>query len=331
MPTIASTSSPTISVALCSFNGEEFIAAQLASILNQSLPVNEIVVCDDGSTDGTLPLLQTLAKSSLIPIRLECNAQQLGVTRNFEKAISLTTGKVIFLCDQDDVWQTNKVARTMDALKDPSVALAFSNAQVVDRRLQPLGYRLWDSIWFTPAEQKMMADGNAMPVLLRHAVAAGSTLAFKREYLPLILPIPDLPHVHDIWIALVLACVAKLQPIAEDLISYRLHDHNQVGMKRFNLAAQIRMARQQISSGAFANLATLHQAAIDRLQSQPHWPVSPAILNQLNEKVRNSTLRHKIHQGTCPRLPAIFHELRAGNYRRYSYGLKSVLQDLFMK
>lgn len=330
MATKVVTSSPTISVALCSFNGETFIASQIESILQQSRPVDEIVICDDGSADGTLAILESLAHSSRIPIRLQRNPQRLGVTGNFAKAISLTTGDVIFLCDQDDVWHTDKVARIMEALANPAVAMAFSNAQVVDAQLQPAGYHLWDSIWFNPAEQKRMAAGDAAPVLLRHAVAAGSTLAFKREYLPLILPMPDLPHSHDIWITLMLACVARIQPINEDLIRYRLHENNAVGMKWFNLIGQYHMARRQITSGTFANLATLHQAARDRLQGQNRWPVSAQILRQLQEKVRHNTIRHEMHQSRRARLPAIGRELYAGNYRRYSYGFKSVLQDLFM-
>jgi len=323
-------SSRQISIAMCTYNGAPFLRQQLASIAGQSLPPGEIVVCDDGSGDDTLPILETFGRSCPIPLRLERNPQRLGVTANFAKAISLTTGDIIFLCDQDDVWQPRKVACTLQALEDPAVALAFSNAHVVDAQGQPAGYRLWDSIWFTPAEQKAVAEGNALPVLLRHAVAAGATLAFKREYLPLLLPLPDLPNAHDVWIALLLACVARIQPIDEDLIAYRLHANNQVGMKRFNLAGQIRMARRQITSGAFANLSTLHQAARARLRSQSQWPVSTMTLNQLEEKVRHSTLRHEIHQGKPGRLAAILRELRAGNYGRYSYGFKSLLQDLFM-
>ncbi|MDO9153719.1 MAG: glycosyltransferase [Paludibacter sp.] len=84
-----------ISVALCTYNGEKFIEEQLNSILNQTLPVEEIVICDDGSTDNTLNIINLFEQNNR-NIKVFRNKNNLGTIKNFEKAISLTSGDIIF-------------------------------------------------------------------------------------------------------------------------------------------------------------------------------------------------------------------------------------------
>jgi glycosyltransferase involved in cell wall biosynthesis len=320
-------STPKISVALCTYNGARFLPDQLESIQNQTRAIDELVICDDGSADNTWEIIQ----ASNLPIISTRNPVRLGVTKNFEQTISRCTGEVIFLCDQDDRWRPDKVETLLKALEPQRVNLAFSNAQIVDRDLTPLGYRMWDSIWFDPQEQQQVADGNALPVLLRHAIAAGSTLAFKSKYLPLLLPIPDLPHSHDIWITLLLSCIGRIDPVNEDLIQYRLHGGNEVGMRHYGFIDQIRMARHQIKTHAFAYLAELHEAAYERLTNQTQWPVHPNLLVMLEDKIRHSHRRAQLPRGMLRRLGTISAELYRGNYRKFSYGYKSVLQDLLLR
>jgi glycosyltransferase involved in cell wall biosynthesis len=323
----STSTSPKVSVALCTYNGAQFLRDQLESIQNQTRPIDELVICDDGSGDGTWDIIQA-STLPIIPIR---NPARLGVTKNFEQAVSRCSGEIIFLCDQDDCWQADKVETLLKSLQSPNIHLAFSNAQIVDRDLSPLGYRMWDSIWFDPDEQRQVAAGSALPVLLRHAIAAGSTLAFKSKYLPLLLPIPDLPHSHDIWITLLLACIGRIEPVNEDLIQYRLHGGNEVGMRQYGFLDQIRMARHQIKTNAFAYLAELHEAAYERLTNQTKWPVHPNLLVMLEDKIRHSRRRDELPRGPLRRLATISSELYRGNYRKFSYGYKSVLQDLLLR
>ncbi len=93
-----------------------FVADQLRSIAAQTRPVDEVVVCDDGSTDGTVDAVAAFAAASPVPVRVVRNARQLGVTKNFEQAVGLCTGDVVLLCDQDDVWHPDKVAVLLDRL-----------------------------------------------------------------------------------------------------------------------------------------------------------------------------------------------------------------------
>lgn len=98
-----------LSVALCTYNGESFLQQQLDSILQQELSVDEIVICDDGSTDRTISIIESYKQRYHYPtFILEQNKKNKGVRKNFEYAISLCSGDIIFLSDQDDVWQCEK-------------------------------------------------------------------------------------------------------------------------------------------------------------------------------------------------------------------------------
>jgi ribosomal protein L7Ae-like RNA K-turn-binding protein len=321
----------TTSVALCTCDGERFLREQLDSINAQSRPVDEIIISDDASDDRTAEIVLAFAADTQVPVKWFRNSVRLGVTKNFEKAISLCAGEFIFLCDQDDIWAKDKVAVLLDRIEKASAAMAFSNAAVVNDDGVPLGYHMWDSTWFDTDEQQQMKAGNALPVLLRHAVASGCTLVFRAAYVPLILPIPDLPHSHDIWITQLLACVGRIEPVDRDLIQYRLHGANQVGMRRYGFFDQIRMARQQLRTSAFQYLTKLNEAAAGRLSEQTDWPVKAGAMDLLNEKIRHSRLRDELPKNWFARLGPILGELCRGNYRKYSYGVKSVLQDLFLR
>jgi glycosyltransferase involved in cell wall biosynthesis len=98
-----------ISVAICTYNGEKFLKQQLDSILLQTVCVNEIIICDDISTDSTIEILEAYQNKYPSLIKIFRNEKTLMTVKNFEKAITLTTGDIIFLADQDDIWCLNKV------------------------------------------------------------------------------------------------------------------------------------------------------------------------------------------------------------------------------
>src|SRR5918996_5112957 len=99
-----------VSVALCTYQGEKYLQEQLDSIAGQLRPPNEVVVCDDGSTDGTLGILDRFRSRAPFPVRVYVNEKQLGPTKNFERAIAHCEGALIFLSDQDDVWHPEKLS-----------------------------------------------------------------------------------------------------------------------------------------------------------------------------------------------------------------------------
>ena len=134
----------TLSVALCTCNGEEYIEKQLQSILCQDLSVDEIVVSDDLSTDATLDIVSSIASTTSIPIRILTNntSSHYGVCANFEKAINATTGDIIFFSDQDDVWMPYKTIIIKDWFEHHmDKQLVFTNAFLIDDK----GIRFMDN------------------------------------------------------------------------------------------------------------------------------------------------------------------------------------------
>ena len=102
------------SVAIATYNGEKYIREQLLSILNQTVPVDEIVVSDDGSNDNTLNIIKEFHDSRIVIYE----ESHLGVKQNFGNAISKTTGDIIFLADQDDVWERDKLVSGVNKIKN---------------------------------------------------------------------------------------------------------------------------------------------------------------------------------------------------------------------
>ena len=133
-----------ISVAMCTYNGEQYLREQLDSIAKQTRLPDELVVSDDGSIDKTLKLIEEFASSSPFPVRISVNDKNLGTTRNFEKAIWSCEGEVIALCDQDDIWHVKKL-ELVEALmaSAASVGLVISDAELVDAASRRRGRSLW--------------------------------------------------------------------------------------------------------------------------------------------------------------------------------------------
>ena len=315
-----------ISVALCTYNGERFLSDQLASIREQSRLPDELVVCDDGSTDGTVELVRSFCDRMPFRTRFEVSRTNCGSTANFARAIELCSGDVIALADQDDVWLPNKLAVLESAfLHDPTLGFAFSNAHVVDEDLKPLGYTLWQAIQFSRTEQHQFRDGVAFESLLRRYRVTGATMGFRSSYRDLLLPIPT-GWVHDAWIALLVSAVAPCGVIAEPLVQYRRHADQQHGDKKRGLLGELQAARGK-SPEDFEAVEVRYREALERLTGATG--VRPDRLAMLGRKVEHCRRRAVMRAGGW-RLPAILSELRRGNYSRFSRGWKSAAQDLFL-
>ena len=123
----------TVSIALCTYNGERFLDAQLTSLAEQSHRPDEVVICDDDSSDGTLGIIQAFADTAPFKVRVFRNSQNLGYVKNFEKAVSLCQGDVIFMCDQDDVWHPEKIEICLGVLDaEQTVGLVLHDFNWID-------------------------------------------------------------------------------------------------------------------------------------------------------------------------------------------------------
>jgi Glycosyl transferase family 2 len=219
-----------ISVALCTYNGEPFLRQQLESIQQQTRLPDELVVCDDRSTDQTLAIVREFAATVSFPVVIVQNAQTLGSTKNFEQAILLCAGDLIALSDQDDIWYPNRIERSeQEFLAYPQVGLVFSDADVIDEQGRQQSETLWQRLGFT-GERKQALLAGRLVVLAKHRFVTGATVMFRAALRDRFLPIAA-GWIHDEWITMITAALADLRPIDQPLIRYRIHGSQQVGFQ----------------------------------------------------------------------------------------------------
>lgn len=323
---------------MCTYNGARYLREQLDSIAAQTRPPDELVVCDDRSTDRTTDIVRDFASSATFPVRLFVNTENLGSTKNFERAVSLCEGDAIALADQDDVWHPSKLRRLEDALtQSPRAGLVFTDAEVVDERLAPLGFTLWQRINFSEEEKSRISRGEGFDVLLEHNVVTGATMAFRSEFRPLVLPIPTEGRlIHDGWIALLVAAVAELVFVSEPLIKYRQHEAQQLGAvkaghfehKRATFAELIEAA-QQTRGGDYLRELNWLEPFCARLAEQGGAYRSRKAVIRLNGRLAHLRARASLPQSRLARVPIALKELFTMRYHQHSRGVLSFAKDLF--
>lgn len=202
---------PTVSVALCVYNGAAHLAEQLDSLLAQRHAALEIIACDDGSTDGSLALLEAYAARDA-RIHVSRNPHNLGFSGNFAQALARCTGEYICPCDQDDVWHPDKITRLLSALGTHD--LAYCDSEMTDAEGRPLGRRL--------SQERAMYSGHDPLVFVLSNCASGHAMLFRRTLLARALPLP-VGLYHDWWLAIIAACGAGLVYCDAPLVRFRRH------------------------------------------------------------------------------------------------------------
>ena len=323
-----------ISVAMCTYNGADFVSAQLASIAEQTRPPDELIICDDASTDKPRAVLESFARTSARPVSLYVSDKNVGSVKNFDRAIGLCTGDVIALSDQDDVWNSDKLQR-IDRLftEDPGAGLVFSDADLVDKNLKPLDRRLWNAVGFDAHKQKLVRDGRSLDVLVNGWTVTGATMAFRSDYVKLALPIPtNIAMIHDGWIALTIAAVAGVAFIEQPLIKYRQHERQQIGAPKRSALQPDNGLQAFASALRRRNSATdLHRILSvleERLLAQQNsFDVRRALAFAANYS-SHLDVRANLPRKRLSRVPRILRELLTMRYHEYANGFKSAAKDL---
>jgi len=296
-----------VSVALCTYNGAPFLRAQLQSIVDQSVKPDQIVVCDDGSTD------ETIAIARQFPCQIHTNTTRLGTSANFDQAIELCDGDVIFLADQDDVWHRDKIKRVLAR----EAGCIFTNARLIDEQGKPLGRTLWQQIGFRVAQPTSAA---IFDILTNTNVATGATMAIHSSLRKLIHPIPPTQQ-HDWWIALIAAATRSIDAIDEALIDYRVHERQQSGAgPQVGSMSTWVDAAMQTGPRAFHERAQRLALVRDRLREH-------GIAIDVDARIAHFEARATMRGMSRPLLVA--RELFSGRYFRYSRHFLSAAKDLF--
>jgi glycosyltransferase involved in cell wall biosynthesis len=313
------------SIAMTTFNGERYLREQLESICNQARLPDEVIICDDRSGDRTVEMIREFAVESPFPVRVIENAVRLGVTRNLEKSIGLCEGELIALCDQDDIWRTDKLEKLEQVfIARREVGLVFTDAELIDEASQPTGNGLWRAVGFDRKKQRMIAEGRAVDLLLAQCVVTGSTVAFRSKFRDTVLPLNAEGFLfHDGWWTLIIAAIADIAFIQEPLMKYRQHSEQQIGTRgmRGNL-----LRTRKTDRSCYLVFAGQFEEMYDRLTGNGR-STSNRVLGLIQDKIAHLHARAAMPPQRLRRLPLILRESVNRHYTKFSRGLASAAKD----
>lgn len=306
-----------ISVALCTYNGEKFLTAQLESIKRQTLLPDEIIFGDDGSTDNTLSLLTEYKvhfeelgiKTSILP-----PSGAAHIVTNFERTLQATQGGIIFLSDQDDVWHEDRISQSVFMLENnPEVLLLHGDAELIDKHGHKLPQTLFEKLKYSHLLQNEANSGAAFDLLLQRNLVTGATAVIRRELLSDSIPFSQ-HWLHDEWLAIIAAAKNGYFVVQDELISYRLHDDNSVGLQKRSIRGLLAFF--------FASRRGRYEQLIDRLSEIEILAQHKDFKNDHVEKLRRA-IQFNISRKSYPkqrlfRFPQIWKEAVNGNYRDFS-------------
>jgi len=318
-----------ISVVLCTYNGAQFLQCQLDSLLTQTVLPDELIVSDDGSSDETRQIVTQFEKKAPFQVRWWTNDVRLGAAQNFGHAVTLASGDLIALCDQDDQWLPAKLAEADQRFRrDPRLEAVFSDGLVVDSKLESAGYTLWQHVGISGSERARILRGECFEVLLKHVAVTGATLTIRNSLLSRALPIPP-GWMHDAWFALIAAASSNLTAIPSALIRYRQHDSNEIGARHKSLAERWYEATALNRESYYGGEIARYRAAKQRLERFPN-EFRPDAIEILDGKLRHLDVRANLPASRLHRIIPILRELGAQGYRRYSFGWQVAMKDLLI-
>ena len=227
-----------ISIAMTSYNGENFISEQILSILSQTIEDFELIICDDCSSDHTFSILKEY-KEKDSRIKIKQNKKQLGFLKNFEQAISLCTGDYIACCDQDDIWTNNHLEYLLKNIGENDCIGA--NGVIIDKLGKKVGSTVKESLSVEnePSDSESLFKHECFYNLIQ-----GAACLFRKTLLSSILPFPEGIKFHDHWIALNASAQNGCKYTSGIILQYRVHNQNVTGFKKFNLVHSLKTAIQ---------------------------------------------------------------------------------------
>lgn len=301
-----------VEVIVCTFNGEKYIAEQLCSILSQSCKPDLISIYDDASMDGTIGVVrQTIERDlSHIETRIVRNEKNLGYVGNFSKGIKAAKGDILFLCDQDDRWHSDKIQIALELLNEAAVDMVFSDGRLIDADGKVVrGKSVLMHYGLSRADISSFS-AQAVARLARRNYINGAAMAIRRESAMAALPVPaGLPH--DYWLAIWCALHGGIAASPRCLYDYRQHFNNVIGVglgKWYYLWYEI-----------------MQSPSVPRLQEHARYlELVPRVGEKKNAAVFVEKLRWLdacvAQRGRMSRLWAILISSASGQYRRFGGG-----------
>ncbi|MGI4803076.1 MAG: glycosyltransferase [Janthinobacterium lividum] len=332
-----------ISIAMTTYNGASYLSDQLDSLASQQHLPSELVIADDGSTDGTITLVEDFAETAPFPVRLHRNPRKLGYKANFLHVAGLCRHALISFCDQDDIWRSDNLMKVAPCFDDPDVLMVFHNAQLVEADRRPIS--------------PFYADPPAPPLSERLSLAPwefsyGFTQTFRASLLPAASEwqavedhfYPGQKMGHDLFFFLVSSGLGPVRYLDEMLTDYRLHESNTIGSGKRTKPSLIERWRYRLENRSesyryLGHVSALDAALFNRLSQLD------GVSSQFRERAGTAaaawrilpnlyTDRMMMYSGTFrTRIAAFLRLSRVGAYGEtgfWTFGAKAMKKDLVL-
>lgn len=302
-----------ISVAMATYNGAEYLIEQLDSLRDQTMQIDEVIICDDGSGDDTVKMIETYIKENALESswKLIENEENLGYANNFHKALGLATGDYIFFSDQDDIWCLNKIEEMTRVLEEnPKIQLLCSdyepfssaeNAPTVPRKIM----------------EKMTGDGSVEQIVLNsrniHIASLGCDMCIRRTFRDRIEPFWIKGWAHDDYVWKMAQCVDGCFTYHKPLIKRRLHANNVSMRKMHQKEKRVKFLRE------------LAEAYTGMLRFAESIPLTKKKLHFIERSVKATELRADLVEH-CK----LFNSVKLLGYLDCYHSIKSVLVEPYM-
>jgi glycosyltransferase involved in cell wall biosynthesis len=312
---------------MTTYNGERFLQEQLDSFLQQTCLPDELVVCDDGSHDRTIAILESFSSRAPFPVRIYRNNANLGYSKNFEKAGSLCTGDIIAFSDQDDVWDAQKLEKFAKIMTDdPEVGFIFCDADIVDEELNSLGFSFWNfhNISKTFA---IFSKGELLDYFFNYDFILGAVTAIRKCIYTSLVPIPP-SWVYDDWLPFASSVVSKVVKLPYEFNKYRKHINQSCGLRKIN-----RSIIEKIIDNSYKDTrAHFFNKEIKWLNGfiylYKNNLIDGTIMRKIDEVIFHCDKRANIPYNIMHRIPFILNEIISGRYHKFYKGWRSAFRDL---
>lgn len=324
-----------VSIALATFNGEQYLSEQLESLVQQTRKPDELIIVDDCSGDSTLGKVRAFVQKAPFEMKVFVNPTNLGYAQNFSRALQLCTGDIVFICDQDDVWLPNKIERVVELLEsNPEIQLLIHDVDYCTEGLQPIG------------QTKIERMQDVFDIDRDFVV--GMATAVRGSFLQLCLPVPNKEEVaHDSWLHSCAHAIGKKYILHEILAKYRRHTTNATGFanlnvdyvtskKHFNdgklsfrelLVSKTRLPSSQISP--LCEWLQMNKSVLEKKGYSSASQIERLIADEIKRAKCISARADLLSMSGAKRFKAILSLFFQGGYTYFS-GWKSAVKDLFL-
>lgn len=277
-----------ISIAMTTYNGSLYIQEQLDSVLAQTVSDFELIICDDCSTDNTFSIIKEYEQKDS-RIHAFRNAYNLGFKKNFERAIGLTSGEFVALCDQDDVWTYNHLEVLLKGIGDKMISAG--NSDLIDGRGNRIGLTLkqMEALGYYPKDEL----SRALSFILFRNPIQGAAMLIRKDFFMKALPIPDGVDYHDAWFSIFSCFWGGMSYVDIIVNGYRMHEKNVTG-HRVHAKSRFRYFLRSIKHDLSYDRAAMIHSIIDRLDNPTEKQLQ--VLNKCEHIIeRNNTLMGRIN------------------------------------